>query len=282
MRVRAIQAFHDEMVRAMDLGADYLVVHPGSAGSGDPEQAARAVGQAIHQAARGIRFRDGHFDGLQRGGLRILIENTAGMGSALGTRFEEVRAILDAIQDVPTGVCIDTAHAFEAGYDITTEAGLSRTIEDLDATVGLNRVAVIHVNDSKTHFGSRVDRHEHIGKGHIGLDAFRRILTHPRLSASAPHGRPGRAFILETPIDAPGDDRRNVRTVWELAGVDLKQAPAAENGFSMFRAASPKPASAKTESPSKTEPVRKAASRTPAQKPRKTSIKKKSPAKRKG
>jgi deoxyribonuclease IV len=300
MRVRAIQAFHDEMVRATDLGADYLVVHPGSSGGGDAAQAARAVGQAVHQAARGIRFKDGRFDGPQRGGLRILIENTAGMGSALGTRFEELRAILDAIQDVPTGVCIDTAHAFAAGYDVTTEAGLSQTVEVLDAAVGLNRVAVIHVNDSKTPFGSRVDRHEHIGKGHIGLDAFRRILTHPRLAAAAPHGRPGRAFILETPIDAPGDDRRNVRTLWELAGFDVKQAPAAEGGFSMFRAASPKPAPAdstspklapaKTESPSEPKRARKAASRIPSrsgarsavQKPGKTSIKKKSPVKRKG
>lgn len=296
MRVRAIQAFHDEMVRATDLGADYLVVHPGSAGGGEAAEAARAVGQAIHQAARGIRFKDGHFDGLQRGGLRILIENTAGMGSALGTRFEDLRAILDAIQDVPVGVCIDTAHAFAAGYDIGTEAGLSQMIEALDAAVGLNRVAVVHVNDSKTHFGSRVDRHEHIGKGHIGLDAFRRILTHPRLSASAPHGRPGRAFILETPIDAPGDDRRNVRAVWELAGFDVKQAPDAENGFSMFRGAAPTPApakpepathaSAKTESPSEPKHARKAAphvpSRSEARKPGKTSTKKKSPAKRKG
>ena len=283
MRVRAIQAFHDEMVRASDLGADYLVVHPGSAGGGDPAQAARAVGQAIHQAARGIRFKDGSFDGQQRGGLRVLIENTSGMGSALGTRFEELCAILDAIEEVPVGVCIDTAHAFEAGYDITSEAGLSQTIEALDSTVGLGRVAVIHVNDSKTPFGSRVDRHEHIGKGHIGLDAFRRILTHPRLSAAAPQGRPGRAFILETPIDAPGDDRRNVRTLWELAGVDVKQAPQAENGFSMLRAALPRPASAKPESSTESEPPHKAATRAAARKPRKAPTKKKkSPAKTKG
>jgi hypothetical protein len=144
--------------------------------------------------------------------------------------------MLDGISDVPVGVCLDTAHAFEAGYDITSEAGLSETIDALDSTIGLNRVAVIHVNDSKTPFGSRVDRHEHIGKGQIGLDAFRRILTHPRLSAAPPHGRAGRAFILETPIDAPGDDRRNVRTVWDLAGIAPHQAPDAEDGFSMLRA----------------------------------------------
>ena len=287
MRVRAIQAFHDEMVRATDLGADYLVVHPGSAGDSDRTQAAQAVGEGIHQAARGIRFTDGAFDSLQRGGLRVLIENTSGMGSALGTRFEELRIILDAITDVPVGVCIDTAHAFEAGYEITTEAGLSRTIDALDSTVGLSRVAVIHVNDSKTPFGSRVDRHENVGKGHIGLDAFRRILNHPRLSVAAPQGRPGRAFILETPIDAPGDDRRNVRTVWELAGVDAKQAPQAEDGFSMVRAASrltsPQPVPSKKASSSEPKRPVKAAPNARVRALRKAPTKnKKSPAKRKG
>src|SRR2546428_356570 len=88
-----------------------------------------------------------------------------------------------------------------------------------------------------THPGSRVDRHEHIGKGKIGFEAFRRILTHPRLAADGPHGLPGRAFILETPIDAPGDDRRNVRTLWQLAGVSADQAPDAKDGFSMLRSA---------------------------------------------
>jgi hypothetical protein len=102
--------------------------------------------------------------------------------------------------------------------------------------VGLGRVAVLHVNDSKTPFASRVDRHDHIGRGHIGkgksgLEAFRRILNHPSLSASAAAGRPGRAFLLETPIDAPGDDRRNVRRLWDLVGIPVKQAPRAQNGF---------------------------------------------------
>ena len=270
MRVRAIQAFHDEMVRAAAIGADYLVVHPGSALGGDPAQAAQSVAQAIHQAARGIRFSDGPFDALQRGGLRILLENTSGMGSALGARFEELCAMLDGVLDVPVGVCIDTAHAFEAGYDITTEAGLSETLNALERTVGLDRVAVIHVNDSKTPFGSRVDRHEHIGKGKIGLDAFRRILTHPRLSAAALEGRPGRAFILETPIDAPGDDRRNVRTLWELVGVDPKQAPNAKDGFSMLRAPRQPSVQAKTAKPA-SKPTSKEVSAKQLSKPAKKS-----------
>jgi deoxyribonuclease IV len=226
LRTRSIQTFHDEMVRALALGADFLVVHPGSARGAAPADAIRAAAQGLRQAARGIRFADG---------LRVLLENTAGMGSAVGVRFEELRAILDEAPELPLGVCLDTAHAFESGYEIHTEAGLAQTLADLDRTVGLERVAVVHVNDSKTALGSRVDRHEHIGRGKIGVEAFRRILTHPRLASGGPGGLAGRAFILETPIDRPGDDRRNVRAVWELAGLSVKQAPHAENGFSMLR-----------------------------------------------
>jgi hypothetical protein len=158
---------------------------------------------------------------------------------AIGSRFEELKAIMDAAPELPLGVCLDTAHAFHAGYDIRSEAGLAQTLDALDGTVGLARVAVLHVNDSKTPFASRVDRHEHIGRGHIGkgksgLEAFRHILNHPSLSASASAGCPGRAFLLETPIDAPGDDRRNVRRLWDLVGIAVKQAPRAQDGFSMM------------------------------------------------
>jgi hypothetical protein len=166
----------------------------------------------------------------------VLLENTSGMGMAIGSRFEELKAIMDGAPELPLGVCLDTAHAFHAGYDIRSEAGLAQTIAALDRTVGLTRVAVLHVNDSKTPFASRVDRHEHIGRGKIGLEAFRRILNHPRLSANSSGGCPGRAFLLETPIDAPGDDRRNVRRLWDLVGITVKQAPRAQNGFSMMRA----------------------------------------------
>jgi deoxyribonuclease IV len=244
MRVRTIQAFHDEIVRGVALGADYLVVHPGSCcgktpGRGNtPAQAIRDVAQAIRQAARGVRL-CAAFGDLRDCRLRLLLENTSGMGAAIGSRFEELKAILDGAPELPLGVCLDTAHAFHAGYDIRSEAGLEQTIAALERTVGLSRVAVLHVNDSKTPFASRVDRHEHIGRGHIGrgkagLEAFRRILNHPSLSSNPSAGRPGRAFLLETPIDAPGDDRRNVRRLWDLAGIAVKQAPRAQNGFSMM------------------------------------------------
>ena len=236
MRARSMQAFHHELVCAAALGADFLVLHPGSGRGEDRTQAIEAIAQGLRQAARGIRLTDSGFLDLQRGGLRILVENTAGMGAAIGSRFEELRAILDRVPELPLGVCLDTAHAFQAGYAIHTEAGLVQTLAALDRTVGLDRVAIVHLNDSKTAFGSRVDRHQHIGRGKIGRRAFQRILTHPRLSAAVTGGVPGRGFILETPVDAPGDDRRNVRVVWALAGVRATQAPRAANGFSMLRA----------------------------------------------
>jgi len=224
MRARSIQAFHEELVRAMALGADFLVAHPGACLGSDRSQAIAEIADGLRQAARGVKL----------GKLRILIENTSGMGSAVGARFEEVRAILGLAGDLPMGVCLDTAHTFEAGYDIRTENGLAATIAEADRVIGLDRIHVLHVNDSKTPLGSRVDRHEHIGRGKIGLEAFRRILNHPRLGPGS-LGLAGRAFILETPIDRPGDDRRNVRALWDLVGISAKQAPRAEDGFSMRR-----------------------------------------------
>src|SRR5579864_2521306 len=225
MRARSIQAFHDELVRALALGADFLVAHPGSCLGGEKSQAIAEIADGLRRAARGVKL----------GGLRILIETTSGMGSAVGARFEELRAILDLTGDLPTGICLDTAHTFEAGYDIRTESGLETTIAGADRVLGLDRIHVLHVNDSKTPLGSRVDRHEHIGRGKIGLEAFRRILNHARLGPGA-QGLAGRAFILETPIDRPGDDRRNVRALWDLVGISVKQAAHAENGFSMVTA----------------------------------------------
>ena len=130
-------------MRALALGADYLVIHPGSALGASVESSIAAVVYGIKQASRGLKFGD----------LRILLENTAGQGSSLGSRFEELKAILDACPDLPLGVCIDTAHTFAAGWSIHTEEGLQVTLREIDRTVGLHRVFVLHVNDSKTHTG---------------------------------------------------------------------------------------------------------------------------------
>lgn len=226
LQTRSIQAFQDELVRAVALGADFLVVHPGSRGDASPEQSVRTVIESIKQASKRVPL----------DGLHILIENTAGMGTAVASRIEELAEILAGLSDVPTAACLDTAHLFAAGYDIKAEAGLPSIINLVDSTIGLHRVPVFHANDSKIPLGGRVDRHENIGEGKIGAEAFHRILTHPRLGASLRDGLPGRAFLLETPIDRPGDDRRNVAKLWELAGL-ANQAPAAEKGFSMLTAA---------------------------------------------
>ena len=229
LRTRSIQAFHDELVRGIALGADFVVVHPGACGDCKPDQAARLAVESVKQAAKN----------LPPASMHILLENTAGMGTALGARLEELGEMLNALHGVQVGACLDTAHLFAAGYDIKSEAGLASTLDLIDSTIGLDRIPVFHVNDSKVPLGGRVDRHEHIGKGKIGADAFRRILTHPRLGAAAPEGLPGRAFLAETPIDDPGDDRRNVAALWEFAG--LKDvAPEPTKGFSMLTSAAKK------------------------------------------
>src|SRR6266478_4017425 len=226
LQTRSIQAFHDEIVRAMVLGADFLVVHPGSRGESTMGQAISTIVESVKQASKRAPM----------GGLRILIENTAGMGTAVGARLEEVGEILAGLRNLPVGACLDTAHLFAAGYNIKSEGGLASTIGQIDGAIGLENVPVIHANDSKVPLGGRVDRHEHIGKGKIGAEALARILRHPRFGAAAPEGLTGRAFLAETPIDDPGDDRRNVAMLWELAGLQ-EQAPDAEKGFSMLTAA---------------------------------------------
>jgi len=226
LQTRSIQAFHDEIVRAIALRADFLIVHPGARGESTTEQAISTIVESVKQASKHAPM----------DGLRILIENTAGMGTAVGARLEELGEILAGLRNLPVGACLDTAHLFAAGYDIKSPGGLASTIGQIDGAIGLENVPVMHVNDSKISLGGRVDRHAHIGKGKIGAEAFARILRHPRFGAAAPEGLPGRAFVAETPIDDPGDDRRNVAMLWELAGLKGQQ-PEAEKGFSMLTAA---------------------------------------------
>jgi len=202
IRGKSIAAFRGEIERALGLGADFLVTHPGSAKGTDLAQAIKTCAESLKAASRGLRL----------DGLTILIENTAGQGSVIGRTFEELAEIISRAEgELPMGACIDTAHSFEAGYAIHTETGLRDAVKKLDATMGIQRVRVIHANDSKTAFGSHADRHEHIGKGLIGKEGFRRIVRHPKLRAIP--------FICETPIDRPGDDKRNLQVMRRLAGV---------------------------------------------------------------
>jgi deoxyribonuclease-4 len=200
IRERSIAAFRRELERALALGADYLVTHPGSAKGGAPSAAIANCVKSLCQAAAGLKL----------DGLTILIENTAGQGTVIGRTFEEVAEIIaGAEKELPVGACIDTAHSFEAGYAIHTVAGLRAAMEQLEAAIGVNKVRVIHANDSKTAFGSHADRHEHIGKGQIGAEAFGRIVRHPVLK--------NMPFICETPVDKPGDDVRNIQMMRKLA-----------------------------------------------------------------
>jgi deoxyribonuclease IV len=198
---KSIEAFRGEIERAMSLCAEYLVLHPGSFRGADREHGLLRTAAAIAAATQGLD--------LAHAGLTILIENTAGSEFSLGGSFEQVAEVihrLDAI--VPVGACIDTCHMHVAGYDIVSNDGLYETLRDLDATVGLSRVKVWHCNDAKAACGSKLDRHEQIGKGTIGKEAFRILLNDLRLADAA--------FIAETPIAKPGDDRRNVEALKAL------------------------------------------------------------------
>jgi deoxyribonuclease-4 len=193
-------AFRGELERAVALGAEYLVMHPGSSTGGDHGEAKRRFIDSVLRCAEGLEW----------GTLTLLIENTAGGGSHLGGTFEEVAELVNGLASLPVGACIDTCHTWVAGYDLVTPEGYEATLQQLDATVGLDRVHVFHVNDAKAAMGSRLDRHEHIGKGQLGEEVFARLLRDPRCS--------GKAFIAETPVDDEGDERSNLQRLFALAG----------------------------------------------------------------
>ena len=175
MLQKSRESFREEIERGILLGADYVVVHPGSA-----RGACEADG--IATCAESLRLA---WNGLEGSSIRILLENTAGQGECIGHRFEHLRELMDTCPTVPLGVCFDTAHAFTAGYDIREEDGLAATIQSLQHTVKTKNVRAIHFNDSRAQYYSRVDRHWHIGQGHIGREALRRIARHPKLAHAA-------------------------------------------------------------------------------------------------
>jgi deoxyribonuclease-4 len=198
---KSIEAFRGEVERALAVCAEYLVLHPGSFRGADREAGLLQTSAAIAAATEGMD--------LAQGGLTILIENTAGSEFSLGGSFEQVAEVTDRLRGiVPIAACVDTCHAHVAGYDIVSEDGLYQTLQHLDATIGLSNVKVIHCNDAKAARGSKLDRHEQIGKGTIGREPFRILLNDLRLAHAA--------FIAETPIDRPGDDRRNVEALKRL------------------------------------------------------------------
>ncbi len=215
---KTIAAFRGESERAIALCAEYLVVHPGSFRGASREE-------GLARAAHAIRVATENLD-LAKHGLTVLIENTAGAEFSLGGSFEQVAALVEVLRSlIPVAACIDTCHTHVAGYDILSDAGSEETLRHIDETIGLKNIPVWHCNDAKAAFGSRLDRHQHIGQGTIGTKPFRRLLNDPRLRHAA--------FIAETPIDAPGDDLRNVETLKALVVKrDSKSPPKPKEGLS--------------------------------------------------
>ena len=202
VRAKSIRAFRGELERGASIGAEYLVLHPGNYKGRSVEEGIAAFAMALRDAVKGFRRR----------GVTLLLENTAGSGASIGSRFEELQSIRELardLTDLPVGYCLDTCHLLAAGYDIASARGLRATLRKAEDRLGLTNVHLIHANDSQKPLGSRVDRHANIGEGRIGLEGFRRILRHPKLRS--------KPFILETPVKEKGDDRRNLETLKALA-----------------------------------------------------------------
>ena len=202
VRVNGVAAFRGEVERALALGAEYLVLHPGSWKGLTREEGLRLAAESIEKAIDGVAWQGKDF--------KILIENTAGAEFSLGGKLEQVAELVERLKTcAPVGVCLDTCHVHVSGYDIVSPDGYTETMLLVRDTVGFDAVKVWHCNDAKAAMGSKLDRHEHIGEGTIGAEVFRRLLHDERFAHAA--------FIAETPVDAPGDEARNVGVLRRLA-----------------------------------------------------------------
>ena len=201
LREKSINSVRAALSWAQLLGADGVITHLGSSKQADMQEAEKMVCQALSTV-------------LERAPAEpmLLLESCAGQGNTIGRQFDQLGNILRTLRDPRIQICLDTAHVFEAGYDISTPGGLEQTLGQFDSGIGIPHLRVLHVNDSKTALGSNVDRHENIGHGLIGEAAFSRILQHPAL-------RP-LPFVLEVPgLDKQGPDRPNIETMRRLAEV---------------------------------------------------------------
>ncbi|WP_353065985.1 deoxyribonuclease IV [Tunturibacter psychrotolerans] len=202
VRVNGVAAFRGEVERALALGAEYLVLHPGSWKGLTREEGLRLAAESIEKAIDGVAWQGKDF--------KILIENTAGAEFSLGAKLEQVAELVERLKAcAPVGVCLDTCHVHVSGYDIVSPDGYTETMLLVRDTVGFDDVKVWHCNDAKAAMGSKLDRHEHIGEGTIGAEVFRRLLHDERFGHAV--------FIAETPVDAPGDEARNVGVLRTLA-----------------------------------------------------------------
>jgi deoxyribonuclease-4 len=205
LRAQSIGALGEELDRAESLGLLGLVMHPGSYTSGTETGGLELIAAGLAEVLRAR----------PRARAMVLLEHTAGQGTNLGHRFEHLAAILARLDGSPrVGVCLDTCHLLAAGYDLTSDAGYCETFESFDRLVGIDRIRAFHLNDSKKPRGSRVDRHEHIGKGHLGPEAFRRLLTDPRFAALP--------MLLETPkLDTPESRRKSDADPWDVRNLRM-------------------------------------------------------------
>jgi deoxyribonuclease-4 len=195
---RSIHSVITDLKRAETLGAQYLIIHIGHRLESSEEEAVEAVCYAINQAFLSVT-----------NSILLLLENTAGQGSEIGYSFEQIGKIFGGIGEPERiGVCLDTAHAFGAGFDLSNKGGLEKTLESFDRLIGIRRLHLLHLNDSKTPLGSRRDRHAHIGEGFIGLEGFRNIVNHPMV-----RGLPG---IMETPRTDTVEDLKNMKVIRNL------------------------------------------------------------------
>src|SRR6266478_3757060 len=197
----SIRSLSEELVRADRLELPFLVLHPGAHLGAGEEAGLEKIVESIDRV----------FSGLRKIKTRIALETTAGQGSCLGNKFEHLAYIISRVREPERlCICLDTAHVFAAGYDISTDSSVRKTLREFDRVIGRNRLVAIHLNDSKTSCGSRVDRHEHIGKGRIGLDAFGFIMRDRRF-----HKIPK---VLETPKGKEmREDVMNLTTLRTLA-----------------------------------------------------------------
>ena len=215
IRDKSIAGFAGEMERAIVIGADYLVAHPGNYKGLSAEQGILNAAEGLARAWQSLPP-----SLVSNSKLTILLENTAGAGAQLGGALEElatIRELASPYLGIPIGFCLDTCHCFVAGFDVASTEGLETFVAHASEILGLEHVPIMHANDAKTPLGSHVDRHAHIGAGYIGLEGFRRILNHPKLRE--------RSFILETPVDEPGDDLRNVTVLKELVSPKERSTP---------------------------------------------------------
>jgi len=195
---RSVDSIVTDLKRAEQIGAQYLIIHVGHRLNFSEEEAMEAVSQGINQAFERVK-----------NSITLLLENTAGQGTEIGYSFEQLKRIIGGIdEEKRIGICLDAAHCFEAGYDLSRKEGIEKTLESFDRTIGMRRLHLLHLNDSKTPLGSRTDRHWHIGKGYIGKEGFRYLINHPFI-----RNLPG---IMETPRKDTVEDLRNMRVIQSL------------------------------------------------------------------